>query len=90
MSLYPTKQVLPVVLSYDEFDSPLNALTAYPRPGDPRDLAGNPIPFNGYLFRVLTSQGPHAPGGSKNYIVDGKMTVGLPSSPIPRNTARRV
>ena len=35
------------------------------------------MPFNGYFFRILTSQGPHAPGGSKNYIADGKMTGGF-------------
>src|SRR6202035_3337811 len=34
-------------------------------------------PFNGYSFRILTSQGPHAPGGAKQYIVDGKMTAGF-------------
>ena len=33
--------------------------------------------FNGYFFRILTSQGPHAPGGAKNYVVDGKMTEGF-------------
>jgi hypothetical protein len=34
-------------------------------------------PFNGYYFRILTSQGPHAPGGAKNYVVDGNMTEGF-------------
>jgi hypothetical protein len=29
------------------------------------------------MFRILTSQGPHAPGGAKNYIVDGKMSAGF-------------
>jgi hypothetical protein len=29
------------------------------------------------MFRILTSQGPHAPGGAKNYMVDGKMTAGF-------------
>ena len=29
------------------------------------------------MFRILTSQGPHAPGGAKDYIVDGKMTAGF-------------
>jgi hypothetical protein len=31
----------------------------------------------GYMFRILASQGPHAPGGAKSYIVDGKMTAGF-------------
>jgi hypothetical protein len=34
-------------------------------------------PFNGYFFRVLTAQGPHANGGTRNYIVNGKMTGGF-------------
>jgi Protein of unknown function (DUF2950) len=34
-------------------------------------------PYRGYLYGVLTEQGPHAPGGAKNYIVDGKMTGGF-------------
>ncbi|MGA8597994.1 MAG: DUF2950 domain-containing protein [Bryobacteraceae bacterium] len=35
------------------------------------------IPFHGYLYRILTAQGPNAPGGAKDYIVDGKMTGGV-------------
>jgi len=34
-------------------------------------------PFNGYYFRVLTKQGEQAAGGTKDYIVDGKMTEGF-------------
>lgn len=34
-------------------------------------------PFHGYFYKVLTSQGKNAPGGAKNYIVDGKMTGGF-------------
>ena len=29
------------------------------------------------MFRILTSQGQHAPGGAKSYIVDGKMSAGF-------------
>jgi hypothetical protein len=36
-----------------------------------------PRPFHGYYFRILTRQGRHAPGGAKNYMVDGKMTGGF-------------
>jgi hypothetical protein len=36
-----------------------------------------PQPFQGYFFRVLTAQGKKAPGGSRSYIVDGKMTGGF-------------
>jgi hypothetical protein len=61
----------------DEFDSPINPLIAYARQNLPTDQVGEHVPFNGYMFRILTSQGPHAPGGARNYIVDGKMTAGF-------------
>jgi Protein of unknown function (DUF2950) len=38
---------------------------------------GNPVPFHGYYYRVLTQQGVHAPGGPRNYLVNGKMTRGF-------------
>jgi Protein of unknown function (DUF2950) len=38
---------------------------------------GQPSPFHGYYFRILTAQGPAADGGAKEYIVDGRMTGGF-------------
>jgi len=32
-----------------------------------------PVPFRGYYYHILTSQGAHAPGGARTYLVDGKM-----------------
>jgi Protein of unknown function (DUF2950) len=61
----------------DESDSPLNPLIAYARQNLPADRVGEHVPFNGYMFRILTRQGRHAPGGAKNYIVDGRMTAGF-------------
>src|SRR6202166_531939 len=61
----------------DEFDSPINPLIAYARQNLPTDQVGEHVPFNGYMFRILKSQGPHAPGGTKSYIVDGKMSKGF-------------
>jgi hypothetical protein len=61
----------------DEFDSPINPLIAYARQNLPTDQVGEHVPFNGYMFRILTRQGPHAPGGAKNYIVDGMMSRGF-------------
>jgi Protein of unknown function (DUF2950) len=61
----------------DEFDSPINPLIAYARQNLPTDQVGEHVPFNGYMFRILTKQGPHAQGGAKNYIVDGKMSAGF-------------
>jgi hypothetical protein len=61
----------------DQFDSPINPLIAFARQNLPTDKVGEHMPFNGYMFRILTSQGPHAPRGAKNYIVDGKMSAGF-------------
>lgn len=33
-------------------------------------------PFHGYYYRILKEQGPHAKGGAKSYLKDGKMTGG--------------
>jgi hypothetical protein len=34
-------------------------------------------PFHGYYFRVLQGQGPHAPGGARSYVVEGRMADGF-------------
>jgi len=34
-------------------------------------------PFRGYRFRILTAQGPAAPGGQKSYVVKGEMSGGF-------------
>jgi hypothetical protein len=34
-------------------------------------------PFHGYIYKHLSSQGPAAPGGAKEYLVNGKMTGGF-------------
>jgi len=33
--------------------------------------------FKGYYFRILTGQGPNAPGGPMSYVEDGQMTKGF-------------
>jgi hypothetical protein len=38
---------------------------------------GQNVPLHGYYFRILDSQGASATGGSKNYVVDGKMINGF-------------
>jgi Protein of unknown function (DUF2950) len=63
--------------AFNDFDSPINPLVAHAYGKSPSDQGGDQYPFNGYFFRILTSQGPHAPGGAKNYIVNGKMTAGF-------------
>lgn len=40
--------------------------------------SSTPAPYHGYLFRILTKQGPDASGGAKNYITQGgRMTDGF-------------
>ena len=34
-------------------------------------------PYHGYYFRILTGQGPHAPGGAMSYLHNGLMTSGF-------------
>jgi hypothetical protein len=36
-----------------------------------------PTPYRGYYFRILKRQGPDAPGGVLDYVVDGKMIGGF-------------
>lgn len=36
-----------------------------------------PIPFHGYFYKILTRQGPTAPGGAVNYVVGGNMIGGF-------------
>jgi Protein of unknown function (DUF2950) len=44
------------------------------------NLAGRsgekPEPYDGYYFRVLTAQGPAAPGGAFSYLINGRMIAG--------------
>jgi hypothetical protein len=59
--------------------SPLGDLVAQAA-AEGRTVGGNrgqPSPFNGYYFRILTSQGSAAPGGKKQYVVNGVMSGGF-------------
>ncbi len=45
-------------------------------------------PYHGYMYRVLRSQGSHAPGGAKNYIdASGNMTGGFAAIAWPAKYA---
>jgi hypothetical protein len=37
----------------------------------------NRAPFHGYYYKLLTKQGPNAPGGALDYVVGGKMIGGF-------------
>ena len=38
---------------------------------------GEPSPFHGYYFKILSAQGSGASGGAKNYVVKGEMSGGF-------------
>ncbi len=38
---------------------------------------GQPQPFHGYRFRILTAQGASAPGGAYDYVINGNMIAGF-------------
>jgi hypothetical protein len=42
-----------------------------------RGAGAGPAPYHGYYFRILTSQGPDAPGGAYDYVVRGHMIGGF-------------
>src|SRR5258707_8716248 len=42
--------------AYNEFDSPIDPLIAYANQEDAKDQTGDPLPFDGYFFRIRTSQ----------------------------------
>ena len=61
-----------------EPDSPLGQFVARARgEGYRRDQSGAPTPYHGYLFRILTRQGPDAPDGAYDYVVRGHMIAGF-------------
>ena len=58
--------------------SPLGALAARARAaGYKHNEGGKPVPYYGYYYRILTGQGPDAPGGAYDYVVRGKMMGGF-------------
>src|SRR5271154_37168 len=57
--------------------SPLGPLAAFATKEGYSAKPNSHVPFHGYYFHMLTEQGSRAPGGAKNYVVDGKMTGGF-------------
>jgi hypothetical protein len=62
-----------------EPESPLGPLVAAARAAGYRKSAKSeePAPYHGYFYKVLTAQGPDAPGGVVDYIVNGRMIGGF-------------
>jgi hypothetical protein len=57
--------------------SPLGPLLAEASAEGYQPGGGEPQPYHGYFFHILTQQGANAPGGAKSYLKDGKMTGGF-------------
>jgi len=59
-----------------EAQSPFGALVARARSEGYSGSHGR-APFHGYYYRILTAQGPDAPGGATDYIANGHMIGGF-------------
>jgi hypothetical protein len=57
--------------------SPLGPLAAFATAEGYSTKANSHTPFHGYYFHMLTRQSAHAPGGAKDYVVNGKMVGGF-------------
>jgi hypothetical protein len=61
-----------------EPQSPIGPLVAWAvSEQNAKDHGGQVVPYRGYYFHILTSQGKDSDGGAKNYLADGKMTGGF-------------
>jgi hypothetical protein len=58
-------------------ESPLGPLAAFATSEGYAVKPDAHTPFHGYYFRMLQGQSANAPGGAKQYMVDGKMTGGF-------------
>jgi hypothetical protein len=60
-------------------DSPLGPLVAQAtEEGYPGEMLHQKLmPYQGYFFRILYSQGAEAPGGARKYVQNGRMTGGF-------------
>ena len=66
-------------VSPDGAVSPLGPLVAAAdASGYRRTVTEAPVPYHGYLYRMLTAQGPSAPGGARNYVdASGRLREGF-------------
>jgi hypothetical protein len=65
------------VSNADPVPSPMGQLAAQAAADGYRRSDMNRQPYHGYFFKVLTAQGPNAPGGARSYIVNGAMRSGF-------------
>jgi hypothetical protein len=57
--------------------SPLGPLVAFATSEGYNVKPNSHAPFHGYYFHMLNRQGSNAPGGAKDYVVDGKLVGGF-------------
>ena len=60
--------------------SPLGPLVAHAADegyASGRDATGAAAPYHGYHYRLLTAQGPHARGGTMDYVIDSRLIGGF-------------
>jgi Protein of unknown function (DUF2950) len=57
--------------------SPLGEFAAEAAAEGYRPSEGQPTPFHGYFFRILTGEGKSAERGARSYIVNGEMRAGF-------------
>jgi len=60
-----------------EVPSPLGPLAAKAAAEGYRRAGDKPTPFHGYYYKILKGQGPNAPGGAYNYVINGHMVAGF-------------
>jgi hypothetical protein len=61
-----------------ETESPVSKLAeVVHREGYPLDSPVGPIPYRGYYYKILKAQGPNAPGGAIDYLINGHMVAGF-------------
>jgi hypothetical protein len=72
-----------------EEESPFGPLIAEAQEkGYPGRPAGSePIPYHGYYYRILKSQGQNAPGGAYDYVVNGRLIGGFAMVAYPADYA---
>jgi hypothetical protein len=60
-------------------ESPLGPLVAEARAAGYKMKGGaeSASPYHGYLYKILTRQGSHVPGGKYDYIINGNMIAGF-------------
>lgn len=69
--------------SEGEPESPLGPLVVNARIEGYAAQSGEPEPFHGYFFRILTSQGGDASGGAQDYVVGDRMIGGFALIAVP-------